>query len=62
MSRSLIATYTNESFNNQNIGVSQESVKGVPIVAQQLKNPTCIHNDAGAIPDVAQWVKGLVLQ
>ena len=30
---------------------------GVPIVAQQVKNPTSIHEDAGPIPSLAQWVK-----
>ena len=34
---------------------------GVPFVAQQLTNPTRIHEDAGLIPDFAQWVKNLVL-
>jgi len=34
---------------------------GVPIVAQGLMNPTSIHEESGLIPDLAQWVKDLVL-
>ena len=30
------------------------SVFGVSIVAQQVKNPTAIHEDAGSIPGLAQ--------
>ena len=29
---------------------------GIPIVAQQVKNPTSICEDVGSIPDLAQWV------
>ena len=29
----------------------------VPIVARPVKNPTSIYEDAGLIPDLAQWVK-----
>ena len=30
---------------------------GVPVVAQQLTNPTSIHEDSGLIPGLIQWVK-----
>ena len=30
---------------------------GVPLVAQQVTNPTSIHEDAGSIPDCTQSVK-----
>ena len=33
----------------------------VPIVAQWLTNPTRNHEVVGSIPDLAQWVKDLVL-
>ena len=31
--------------------------RGVPIVAQQVNNPTSIHEDLGLILGLAQWVK-----
>ena len=33
------------------------SSNGVPVVAQQIKNPTSIFKDVGWITGLAQWVK-----
>ena len=35
--------------------------RGVPIVAQQVKNPMSILEDVGSIPGLTQWVKDVVL-
>ena len=41
---------------------SNEAEPGVQfIVAQQVINPTSIHEDAGLIPGLIHWVKDLVL-
>ena len=34
---------------------------GVPIVPQQLTNPTSIHEDVDSIPGLLRWVKDLAL-
>ena len=34
---------------------------GVPVVTQQVRNPTSIHEDADLIPGLTQGVKYLVL-
>ena len=39
----------------------KKALGGVPIVAQQVTNPTGIHEDEGLIPDLAQQVKDQVL-
>ena len=37
------------------------TVLGVPIVAQQVKNLTSVHEDAVLIPGLSQWVKAPAL-
>ena len=39
------------------IFLSIRDMKGIPIVAQWVKNPTSIHKDTGSIPGLTQWIK-----
>ena len=34
---------------------------GVPVMAQQVRNTTRVHEDVGSTPGLAQWAKGLVI-
>ena len=38
-----------------------KEVPGVPVVAQQLTNPTSTREDVGSIPGLTQWIKDPVL-
>ena len=46
-------------FNSDQENQCQNYDIGVPIVAQQVKNLTSIHENMGLIPGLAQWVKDL---
>ena len=44
----------------KNLEIKRENI--VLVMAQQVKNPTIIHEDVCLIPGLAQWIKDLVLQ
>ena len=41
--------------------VMKNKNKDIPVVAQQVKNPTSIHEDVGLGPGLPQWLKDLAL-
>ena len=41
--------------------VIAKGLRGVPVVAQWLTNPTRNHEVAGSVPALAQWVNDLAL-
>ena len=43
--------------NNITLQYNSRMVMGVPVMAQQVINPTSIREDVGLIPGLAQWVK-----
>ena len=47
---------------NQRFNFCKKPAGGVAVVAQQVKNPTSIHEDEGSFPGLTQWVKDPVLQ
>ena len=46
------------NFCTMSLPVNRMHISGVPIVVQWVKNPTSIHEAAGLIPGLDQWVKG----
>ena len=39
------------------VRIQNQAMAGVPVVPQQIKNPTSIYEDAGLISGLTQWVE-----
>ena len=54
-------TYASTHIHTQESKDYYKNKRGVPIVAQWVKNLTRIYEDVGLIPVLTQWVKDLAL-
>lgn len=43
------------------VAIFKKCDQGVPTVAQQVRNPTSIHEDVDSIPSLDHWVKDRAL-